>query len=90
MNYTGRQVLVSVREREDGQWRYAVWMRDDRAESDTLMPFQEAWKGYPLRFDGAAWQVQAVLQDVVRYVKDVNERRSDQEDADQLDLWSDV
>ena len=89
MNYTGRQVLVSVREREDGAWRFAVWMRDERGASEEVVPYQEAWKDVPLQFDDPGWLVEGIISNVLRYVKHVNENRTP-EQVEELDLWGDV
>lgn len=90
MDYTGRRVLFTAREREDGQWRLAAWItaRDD--DDGDLVPVQHAWKVTPLNFQGEAWQLLALLQEGVRYVAARNEETQDPEDPDQLDLWGDV
>lgn len=90
MDYTGRRVFFTAREREDGQWRLAAWItaRDD--SDDDLIPVQHAWKVVPLQFDSHDWQLLALLQESVRYVSARNDETTDPEDPQQLDLWGDV
>lgn len=89
MEYTGRQVLMSVREREDGAWRFAVWMRRANDTAQTH-PFEAAWKDVPLAFDNEAWLVEGIIANALRYVKHVNENTPVPPDQDALDLWGDV
>lgn len=90
MDYTGRRVFFTAREREDGLWRLAAWItaRDD-GEGD-LIPVQHAWKVSPLAFVSDHWQLLALLQEAVRYVKDRTDETDESPDTDQLDLWGDV
>lgn len=90
MNYTGRQVLFSAREREDGQWRLAAWVRAEYDTDGPLIPVQHAWKVVPLAFESNDWQMLALLQEAVRYVRAHNDEVGPPEDSDQLDLWGSV
>lgn len=90
MEYTGRRVVFTAREREDGQWRLAAWMNAPYDSDGEAIPLQHAWKVTPLKFESDDWQLLALLQESVRYVKERNDERLDPEDPDQLDLWADV
>jgi len=90
MEYTGRQVLFSARERQDGQWRLAAWVRAEYDSEGPLIPVQHAWKVVPLAFESNDWQMLALLQEAVRYVKQHVEEAVAPEDSDQLDLWGTI
>lgn len=89
MQYTGRRVFFTAREREDGQWRLAAWITSPDDSDEPLIPVQHAWKVVPLRFDSNDWILLALIQEGVRYVSAYNEN-VEPEDSDQLDLWGDV
>lgn len=90
MDYTGRRIVLTARERADGQWRLAAWVNAAYDATGDPIPVQHAWKVTPLNFASDDWQLLAMLQEGVRYVKDRNDETVEPEDPDQLDLWSDV
>jgi hypothetical protein len=90
MNYTGKQVLFSAREREDGLWRLAAWVRAPYDADGVTNPVQHAWKVHPLAFESDDWVLLALLQEGVRYVRQRNDEADLVEDPDQLDLWGEV
>lgn len=90
MQYTGRRVAFTAREREDGQWRLSAWVNAAYDSDEDMVPVQHAWKVKPLSFESQDWQLLALLQEAVKYVSARNEESVDPEDPDQLDLWGDV
>lgn len=89
MEYTGRRVILTAREREDGWWRLAAWLDDQSPDAPHLGRYEEAWKARPLQFDTPSWTMLAIAQEMVRYLRDVAELVG-QEQPDELDLWGDV
>lgn len=90
MQYTGRRVAFTAREREDGQWRLSAWVNAAYDSDEDVIPVQHAWKVKPLSFESQDWQLLALLQEAVKYVSARNDESVDPEDPDQLDLWGDV
>lgn len=90
MDYTGRRIVFTARERADGQWRLAAWMNAPYEATGEPIPVQHAWKVTPLNFASNHWQLLALLNEAVRYVQARNDEAVDPEDPEQLDLWSDV
>lgn len=90
MEYTGRRVFFTAREREDGQWRLCAWVTARDEDDGPLIPVQHAWKVVPLSFREPGWVLLALIQEALRYVAARNDEHLEAEDPEQLDLWADV